>query len=273
MKPTLTQEQIENIVEMTRCGLSNREVARRTGIPKSTVQYHAQKNGATVMRIAPVNKLRKDDIIWMSTRRCIAHSQPYLIHYNCYLDEQQGVAERVGFFDIEATNLQATFGYMLSYCIKELDGETLYGVVTPEEIHSGVFDRNIMQKCLDDIRKFDRIVTYYGSNNRFDVPFIRTRAIYHGLDFPVWKELKTTDVYTWVKYRLRLHRNRLETACDFFGIPSKGHRLQPDIWIKALAGNQEAISYILEHNKEDVESLEALWKRLRHLCNEPGTSM
>ena len=54
----------------------------------------------------------------------------------------------------------------------------------------------------------------------------------------------------------------MDDACRFFGIPSKATPLNPDIWQDALCGEKKAIDYILQHNKEDVISLEKLWKKV-----------
>lgn len=221
------------------------------------------------MARVPVRRMTKDEIVWLSENRC-KHGHPYLSHYNCYLDEA-GREEKIGFLDIESTNLNSDFGYIFSYCIKEKGGEILGRAVTTREIRGGVYDKKLMQECVKDIRKFDRIVTYYGT--KFDLPALRTRCLYWGISFPKYKELVHTDVYPIVKNRLNLHRNRLETACNFLDIPSKEHRLEPDIWFAAMGGDKKALEYILEHNKEDVISLELLWTRLKEYARTPQVSV
>ena len=49
--------------------------------------------------------------------------------------------EVIGFLDIEASNLSATFGYVFSYCIKRLDGDIIERVLSPDEIKNGQFDK------------------------------------------------------------------------------------------------------------------------------------
>jgi uncharacterized protein YprB with RNaseH-like and TPR domain len=168
--------------------------------------------------------------------------------------------ERIGFLDIEATSLNASFGYMLSYCIKRRGGEVLKRPIAPADIRAHRFDRNLCKQFLEDLGEFDRLVTYYGTG--YDVPFLRTRCLHHKLDFPPMGSVFHTDLYYSVRGKLKLHRNRLEVACDILDIPSKGHRLTPPVWMKAQAGDKASIDYVLQHNVEDVESLEALWDRL-----------
>lgn len=149
---------------------------------------------------------------------------------------------------------------MLSYCIKPMGGAVLKRPIAPSDIRAKKYDKPLCEQFLRDLNSFDRLVTYYGS--RYDVPFLRTRCLTHGLDFPPIGSLFHSDLYYTVRGKLKLYRNRLEVACDQFKIPSKGHRLTPEVWMAAQTGDQKAIDYILQHNVEDVESLEALWRKL-----------
>jgi len=183
------------------------------------------------------------------------------------------VIERIGFLDIETSNLSATFGYIFSYCIKELDGPILERVLTPAEVKSGAFDRGLMIDCNRDMRKFDRLIVFWGKDRRHDIPFLRTRAAYYDLEFPLYKELIVNDLWDICKNKLRLHSNRLQAACDFFDIPAKQHKLEPTQWQKAMAGDKKALAFILEHNREDVISTEALWKKIQKYSRNPDTTI
>ena len=52
---------------------------------------------------APVEQLKKSDIVWLSKNKC-RHSMPYLVHYQCWLDEKPEApfTEKIAFLDIEA---------------------------------------------------------------------------------------------------------------------------------------------------------------------------
>jgi len=202
-----------------------------------------------------IRQLPKDEIIKMATNRC-KHGHTFLEHPQCYGRKP----EKLGFLDIEASALNADFGILLSYCIKQLDGKIFGTIVSPSDMRSGRMDERVVRRCIEDMRKFDRLITYYGTN--FDIPFIRTRSMLYNLEFPLYKELKHTDVFYWAKTKLCLHRKRLQVVCDFLGIPAKAHPMIPNIWNRALTGNKEALSYIYIHNQEDVASLEEAYKRL-----------
>lgn len=208
-----------------------------------------------------LKRMKKDEILKLANTKC-EHGHTLLSHPQC-AEKAAGIVleERVGFLDIESSNLKATFGYTFAYAIKVAGKNEILGrTVTRKEILSGVRDKKLIQECVDDMRKFDRIVTYYGGG--FDLPFLRTRAIYWDLDFPVLREIFHTDVYQVIKHKFNLHRRSLEVACQTFGIEAKQHPMFPDQWQEALIGTQWALDYIWEHNKEDVESLEKLYNKI-----------
>jgi len=184
----------------------------------------------------------------------------------------------IGFFDIETSNLKATYGFVFSYAIKVADeeklngGQRIYsGLITPEDMKNGNFDRRLIKQCCYDLRKFNMIVTYYGK--KFDIPFLRTRAILYGLDFPLYKEVLHTDCWQIVKNRLKLHSNKLEVACDFFSIPAKAHKLSPKIWFQASLGHEKALKHIMKHNIEDVISTEKIYKLVCPYYQKTRTSI
>jgi len=215
-----------------------------------------------------LQRLKKDDILKLASQRC-EHGHTLFEHPACL--EKELKSERIGILDIECSNLNASFGYIISYCIKELDGKIIERVITEQEIRSGIMDKDLVQNLIDDMMKFSRVITYYGK--RFDIPFIRTRAVFHNLEFPLYQALHHTDIYFTMRHKFKLHSNRLETVCEFFGIPAKQHKLKPDIWQAAMAGNKSALLYILQHNREDVNSTETLYKKLLGFSPVHNTSI
>lgn len=209
--------------------------------------------------LAPVHRLRKDEIVKLSRSRC-KHGHSYLEHYGCYQKEKDST-ERVWMFDIETSSLNAVYGYVFSYCLKELRGEMKERVLSPKEILRQRFDKDLIKDLLKDLEQVDRLVVYYGKDGRHDVPFVRSRALLHGYEFPEYGTIKVTDMYDIVKKKLRLYNNRLKTACDYLDISSKAHPITPKIWAHAAVGDTKSLNYILEHNREDVDSLEELYIR------------
>ena len=167
---------------------------------------------------------------------------------------------KCGFLDIETSQLQGDFGFMYCWTVKTLgEDEYFSGVITEDEIRSGILDKRIVAELVETLKQYKRILTYYGS--RFDVPFTRTRAVAHGLKFVPYGLVQHKDIWFLARRILKLHRYRLENVSDVLGIKGKTH-LDPKIWVMANTGNGESLKYILEHNIADVEILEKVYKKL-----------
>jgi uncharacterized protein YprB with RNaseH-like and TPR domain len=225
-----------------------------------------------VVKISGLNlaNLKKSEIIWMDTHYC-KHGHRYTEHKNCYVEEVLKHKLKKCFFDIETSNLNANFGIMLSYCIKpEGSDDILYGVITKDDLENGILDKRIVKKCIDDLMKFDRVYGYYST--RFDIPFLRSRALYWKLNFPLYGSMTHKDVYYMARSKLKLHRTRLETVCDLLGIEGKTH-IDYNYWLKALTGDKKSLDYILEHNRQDVIILEKAYNRLQDFVKETEVSI
>ena len=150
-----------------------------------------------------IASLPKSDITRLARNTC-KHGHSYLAHPKCAFNEGVIVTkngqkivleEKIGFLDIETFtfNFRADMGFMMTYCIKDLDGKVHTNSVTPKELkQSKDWDRRLTEDCIKDMCKYTRLVGHYST--LFDIPFLRTRALYYGLDFPVYKEIYHTDV-------------------------------------------------------------------------------
>ena len=169
---------------------------------------------------------------------------------------------RMGFLDIETSNFDADAGSMLSWSIKMRGGPLLSDVVTRKEEISCKFDERIVASLLKALENVDIVCTYYGSG--FDLPYLKSRALMLGMKPPGAGDLYHFDVYYLIRYRLKLHRNSLDAACAAFNIRGKSH-LDLPIWNKARVGDEEALAYVLEHNRQDVKILEKLFNKVERL--------
>lgn len=223
---------------------------------------------------APIHRLKKAEIQKLSNGQC-RHAHSYLDHYNCYLTENPEEVERVGFFDLEASNLDADFGQMLSYCIKDSNSKEILGdIITKNDLVKnppGQADKRIVRNCIRDLSKFDRIVTFYGA--RFDLPFLRTRAAVCGVDFPTYGSLSHKDLWFVIRGKYKLSSNRLQNACKvILGKTNKTH-IEPKHWHGALQGNKKSLKYIYEHNCWDVLDLQDLYERVESFSRPSNNSI
>lgn len=201
--------------------------------------------------------------------KCV-HRHSILTHPQCFDREGRPkktdwwIGKKIGFLDIETTNLNAPFGKTLCWYIKS-EGKNEYDkfCIDPKDVvNKDITDKHVIQALCDVLNshKYDIIMTYYGC--RFDIPFVRSRALKHGIDFPVQGETYHLDLYFATRSKLKLHSNRLASACEYFGISGKTG-LSTSIWADATCGDAGSLKYIYEHNKGDVGILEQLYLKLR----------
>lgn len=219
--------------------------------------------------------LTKQQILKFSNITC-EHGHPLVCHTTC-LEKEIKWHERIGFLDIETSGLNANYGLVLTYCILSNDsGKILEGWLTEKDFQRKDlnYDKRIIAKCIKDMSQFDRLIVYWGKDRRHDIPFLRTRALTMNLDFPIYHEQIVNDLYDIVKNKLRLGRNSLQAACIAMGIESKTHPISPKVWLSATMGRSKtAMRYILEHNREDVQSTQTLWRKLNRFSSNPKTSV
>ena len=151
-----------------------------------------------------------EELLWLDENKC-KHGHSFLSHRNCWLNTGVLKPEQIGFLDIETSNLSPAFGIVICWCIKDaISGDIYHDYLTNSDIHSSDEDKRIIETCIDTMKKFDRIVGHYSS--RFDIPFLRTRAVLHdnknGLNFPKRGSLIHTDTWIMAKTKFKFHSNR-----------------------------------------------------------------
>ena len=220
-----------------------------------------------------LRNLTRDEIVWLDENCCKAHGHKYISHYHCYIKENPAphITERVGYLDIEASNLKADFGIAYCYCIKDGKSDKILSrSIRPKEFKT-CLDKEVVRQCIEDMRKFDRICTWYGS--RYDIPYLRARAIYHKLDFPMPKSIWQTDLWDVCRKKLAISSNRLQNASRFILGKSDKTQIDNEYWLKALQGNQKAMAYIIDHCKWDVLDLEKVDKQIGKYAPRCKTSI
>lgn len=224
-----------------------------------------------MVKINPYKLLKSELQIYLS--KYCKHRVPYQQHPNCFIKEiQEGGKKRVvGVLDIEFDGFKADFGTILTYAIKVLNHKKIYtGRIYKKDLLNFDFDKRIVKNLLKDINRFDELITFFGS--RCDIPYIRTRTLQYDLTFPFYGFIKHIDLYYWVKYKLKLHRNSLDSACRFLGIEEKNH-VDMQIWRKGKLGDKKSIDYILDHNIRDVIATEKVYHILKNYSRKTSKSI
>ena len=99
--------------------------------------------------------------------------------------------ENIAFFDIETSQAgrgAGNFGIIYSYCLLEHKTDKIYG--TCMRTRSIKEEKRVVKQMCKDLRRFDRVLGWYSTHH--DIPVSRSRAEFHGLDFPGYSEVYNT---------------------------------------------------------------------------------
>ena len=174
---------------------------------------------------------------------------------------------RLLFFDIEATNLAANFGYILCIAWKWEDQKRVQVASiadAPSFRKQPTNDKWLIETFRPILEEADVICGHYAQ--RFDMPFLQTRALYHGLA-PL-PQLPLIDTWRVARDRLKLNSNRLASLAAALGVEEKTALLGPT-WIEAMAGHEGSIDYVVKHCKQDVVVLEQVYQKIKGLRSGP----
>jgi uncharacterized protein YprB with RNaseH-like and TPR domain len=215
------------------------------------------------------SKTRKE-LLWLANNSCKEHGHSYLEHPNCY-DKDFPSKQRIGFLDIESTGFKSDYDHAICYCIK--DGDKIIGdKLVKSDFKNGYHvDKRLMKSLIRDLKKFDKIVSFYGKG--FDVPFLRGRTVINGLDFPPFGSMFHEDLYYSVRGKYGLSRNSLENSCKFLVGKSNKTHIDAVHWVQARQGNEKSIKYIFDHNKFDVIDTQNLYDKLYPYSKHNETSI
>ena len=255
-------------------GLKHRKVAKKYNISTSTVseirnettkEVRVYKNNPFKIRMQSLPVYKRN---WLWKNLC-QHKQPYAIHNKCFFDEKGGIIdpERIGFLDIEATNLSADFGIMICYCIKPSDSDKIITRCLTKQQMFKSLDKALCEKALGDMYKFDRLVGHYSS--KFDFPFMRTRALYHNIEFPDYGEIYQSDTWRTLRNKYKFSSNRLGNVGEFIGCETEKTKITPEHWLGALQGKKKSLDYIVDHCQKDVLILEKVYNKI---CRSVATA-
>lgn len=169
--------------------------------------------------------------------------------------------------DIEATDLEADRGVVLCACYEssERPGKVQVlrnDVVNARDWRKGVRgnDKKIVKQINQLVRSHDVIVAHNGT--RYDLPFLRTRALRWGLRPLLEPKIVDPLSIAWRKWKLR--SNRLGAISSHLGIKDKKTPLDMSIWADAmLNGNKRSMNLIVEHCIADIKVLSGVLKHVK----------
>ena len=125
-------------------------------------------------------------------------------------------------------------------------------------------DNKLVEDLVNVMDEADEVVAHYGDG--FDLPWVRTRAMYHNIVTPVWKSV---DTCAWARRFFILNSNKLDYLAQFLGVGTK-IRTEYDLWVHATGGSdkvsKDAVEKMRRYNRWDTHLLNPVYDRLSLYC-------
>lgn len=183
------------------------------------------------------------------------------------------MSAKICFYDIECTNLSASFGFILSFGWKfqgEKDARVISIADYPLYKKDPTNDKMLVQDIAKILNQADIIVGHYST--RFDYPYIQTRLLYHNL--PPLSPIPHIDTWRVARYGMKMNSNRLDALAKFLEVKDSKTAVAGNHWVKAMAGDKKALKYVIEHNKLDVLVLEQVYNKIKPIMtNHPNVNI
>tara|TARA_R100001460_G_scaffold14262_1_gene31998 strand:+ start:2618 stop:3376 length:759 start_codon:yes stop_codon:yes gene_type:complete len=118
-------------------------------------------------------------------------------------------------------------------------------------------DKKLIKEFVKIMNKANEIVGHNG--DRFDIPWVRTRALYHGIEsVPRWR---TLDTLKSVRSNLRLPSNRLTDIGRYFGLGEK-IKVDGDLWQNIVFGDASRMNEMIDYCEQDVVLLQQIYEKI-----------
>lgn len=134
-----------------------------------------------------------------------------------------------------------------------------------KEVYSLNWDKNQCDKkmLIEFIKIANQANELVGHNgDRFDLPWIRTRCLFHGIDmFPTYQTIDTLKIS---RNKFRFNSNRLNYIAQYLGIGQK-IKTEFNLWKDiVLRKDKDAMDKMVKYCKKDVQLLEKVHKFLNN---------
>ncbi|MEM2909626.1 MAG: ribonuclease H-like domain-containing protein [Nitrososphaerota archaeon] len=177
------------------------------------------------------------------------------------MQKREKAGPKICFLDVEATSLEADVGIIVGAGLMEDNGRFSYISVNRPEL-----EKDKLKELLGRLEQYHIIVTWNGKS--FDIPFLVSRIIKHGLKVESLLSAYHLDMAELVRNNLKLSRTDLFHVSKFLGIRKDVTTLGQDVpglYVKAMKGDRVAVKRIEMHCKDDLNVLRLIFLRLRPL--------
>jgi uncharacterized protein YprB with RNaseH-like and TPR domain len=120
-------------------------------------------------------------------------------------------------------------------------------------------DKSLLQEFSKVLLEADEVIGH--NSDRFDIPWLRGRALYHRIPFPIY--IKSLDTYVKSKAQFNLNSMKLDYLAKFLNVGGKIEDGGWDSWVKiTLYNDQEALDKMIKYCNNDVIILEDVFKEI-----------
>ena len=133
-----------------------------------------------------------------------------------------------------------------------------------EEVHSLTWDKNhcdkkLLKKFVKELEKADQAIAHNG--DRFDIKWLRTRALFHGVDMN--HTYSTIDTLKLAKSGFNFNSNKLDYIARFLRVGQKMETGGLDLWKRVCLDKcKDSLVKMVDYCKVDVEILEKVFLKL-----------
>lgn len=134
-------------------------------------------------------------------------------------------------------------------------------------------DKPMLEEFSKVLREADEVIAHNGDG--FDVKWLRTRCLKHGIPFPPY--IRTLDTLPKFRNNFNFPTNHLTDIGDYLGLGGK-IETDYDLWLDTAFGNitddikfdvafgndKDALSYMMNYNDRDVILLEDIYHTAKH---------
>lgn len=128
-------------------------------------------------------------------------------------------------------------------------------------------DKSMLEEFIPLANASDELVAHNG--DRFDLKWLRTRAVYHRL--PMFPRYRTLDTLKKARGGFYFNSNKLDYIAQYLGVGAKMHHDGFDMWKSVMDGDENALNTMVDYCNQDIVILEDVFHVLQNYI-KPNTN-
>lgn len=125
-------------------------------------------------------------------------------------------------------------------------------------------DKRMLQEFIKIANQADQLVAHNG--DRYDLPWIRTRCLFHRID--MFPEYTSVDTLKLSRSKFKFNSNKLDYISKYLGFNGKRKHEGWDMWVKVWKAEKGALKDMVDYCKDDVVELEKVFLEINNYVNQ-----